>query len=78
MVKDFPQQHFIGGGEESFGWRFCKRQRRVTASLLICEIAAYLKGQNTSIWAYLQKLYDQYGHYREALISQVKKPSRCR
>ena len=76
MVKDFPQQHFIGGGEESFGFMvgdFVRDKDAVTASLLICEIAAYLKGQNTSVWAYLQKLYDQYGHYREALVSQVKK-----
>jgi phosphoglucomutase len=76
MVKDFPQQQFIGGGEESFGYMvgdFVRDKDAVTASLLICEIAAYLKGQGSSVWAYLQELYKRYGYFEEALISQVKK-----
>ena len=76
MVKDFPQQQFIGGGEESFGYMvgdFVRDKDAVTASLLICEIAAYLKGQDSSVWAYLQELYKRYGYFEEALISQVKK-----
>ena len=76
MVKDFPQQQFIGGGEESFGYMvgdFVRDKDAVTASLLICEIAAYLKGRGSSVWAYLQELYKRYGYFEEALISQVKK-----
>ena len=76
MVKDFPDQQFIGGGEESFGYMvgdFVRDKDAVTASLLICEIAAYLKGQGSSVWTYLQDLYKQYGYFEEALISQVKK-----
>jgi len=76
MVKDYPEQEFIGGGEESFGYMvgdFVRDKDAVTASLLICEIAAYLKGQGASVWAYLEQLYQQYGYFQEALISQVKK-----
>lgn len=76
MVKDFPEQQFIGGGEESFGFMvgdFVRDKDAVTASLLICEIAAYLKGQGSSVWEYLQELYKHYGYFEEALISQVKK-----
>ncbi|HBB48962.1 MAG TPA: phosphoglucomutase [Flavobacteriaceae bacterium] len=76
MVKDYPEQEFIGGGEESFGYMvgdFVRDKDAVTASLLICEIAAYLKGQGSSVWAYLEQLYQQYGYFQEALISQVKK-----
>jgi len=76
MVKDFPQQQFIGGGEESFGYMvgdFVRDKDAVTASLLICEIAAYLKGKGSSVWTYLQELYKRYGYFEEALISQVKK-----
>jgi len=76
MVKDFPQQDFIGGGEESFGYMvgdFVRDKDAVTASLLICEIAAYLNGKGSSVWNYLQEIYQRYGYFGEALISQVKK-----
>ena len=76
MVKDFPEQNFIGGGEESFGYMvgdFVRDKDAVTASLLICEIAAYLNGNGSSVWNYLQEIYQRYGYFEEALISQVKK-----
>ncbi len=76
MVKDFPQQDFIGGGEESFGYMvgdFVRDKDAVTASLLICEIAAYLNAKGSSVWNYLQEIYERYGYFEEALISQVKK-----
>ncbi len=76
MVKDFPQQDFIGGGEESFGYMvgdFVRDKDAVTASLLICEIAAYLNGKGSSVWNYLQEIYQRYGYFGEALMSQVKK-----
>ncbi len=76
MVKDFPEQKFIGGGEESFGYMvgdFVRDKDAVTASLLICEIAAYLNGHGSSVWDYLQEIYQRYGYFEEALISQVKK-----
>ena len=76
MVKEFPDQQFIVGGEESLCYMvgdFVRDKDAVTASLLICEIAAYLKGQGSSVWTYLQDLYKQYGYFEEALISQVKK-----
>ena len=75
MVKDHPKEQFIGGGEESFGYMvgdFVRDKDAVTASLLICEIAAMKKAQGTSIWAYLQELYQKYGHFEEVLISMVK------
>ncbi|MEB8347518.1 phospho-sugar mutase, partial [Flavobacteriaceae bacterium KMM 6898] len=43
MIKDFPKQHFVGGGEESFGFMvgdFVRDKDAVTATLLACEIGA--------------------------------------
>jgi phosphomannomutase len=43
MIKDFPEQEFIGGGEESFGYMVGDAVRdkdAVAATLLICEVAA--------------------------------------
>ena len=76
MVKDYPEQDFVGGGEESFGYMvgdFVRDKDAVTASLLICEIAAYLNGKGSSVWDYLQEIYRRYGYFQESLISQVKK-----
>ncbi len=76
MVKDFPEQEFIGGGEESFAYMvgdFVRDKDAVTATLLVCEIAAQQKNTGSSMYAYLQNIYDQLGFYKEHLISIVKK-----
>lgn len=76
MVNDFPELEFIGGGEESFGYMvgdFVRDKDAVTATLLACEIAAQQKDADSSMFEYLQKIYTQYGHYSEHLISIVKK-----
>ena len=76
MIKDFPDQKFIGGGEESFGFMVGDAVRdkdAVGASLLMCEIAAQAKAMNSSIYNELLKLYADYGFYKEHLISLTKK-----
>jgi phosphoglucomutase len=76
MVKDFPELEFIGGGEESFGYMvgdFVRDKDAVTASLLVCEIAAQQKDTGRNIYQYLQKIYKEVGFYKEHLISVVKK-----
>lgn len=76
MIKDFPNQKFIGGGEESFGFMVGDAVRdkdAVGASLLICEIAAQAKATGSSIYKELQNLYVDYGFYKEHLISLTKK-----
>ncbi|NQY05035.1 MAG: phospho-sugar mutase [Flavobacteriaceae bacterium] len=76
MIKDFPQQHFIGGGEESFGFMvgdFVRDKDAVTASLLACEIAAQAKHNDSSFYNELLSLYQSHGCYKEYLVSLVKK-----
>ncbi len=76
MVKDFPELEFIGGGEESFGYMvgdFVRDKDAVTATLLACEIAAIQKEKGSSVYAYLQNIYNEVGYYKEHLISVVKK-----
>tara|TARA_R110002072_G_scaffold23949_2_gene81955 strand:+ start:59541 stop:61244 length:1704 start_codon:yes stop_codon:yes gene_type:complete len=76
MVKDFPGLEFVGGGEESFGYMvgdFVRDKDAVTATLLACEIAAQQKVKGSSMFAYLQKINDELGYYKEHLISVVKK-----
>ena len=67
---------FIGGGEESFGYMVGDAVRdkdAVGAILLMCEIAAQAKENNSSVYQYLQQLYVDFGFYKEHLISLTKK-----
>jgi len=76
MIKDSPELEHIGGGEESFGYLvgdFVRDKDAVTATLLICEIAAQTKQNGDNLLSYLDELYLKYGYYQEHLISVVKK-----
>ena len=76
FIKDFPNQEFIGGGEESFGYMVGDAVRdkdAVSAILLVCEIAAIAKANGSSLYKELLNLYVDYGFYKEHLISLTKK-----
>lgn len=76
MIKDFPNQKFIGGGEESFGFMVGDAVRdkdAVAATLLVCEIAAQAKANGSSLYKELLNLYVDFGFYKEYLISITKK-----
>lgn len=76
MINDFPNQPFIGGGEESFGYMvgdFVRDKDAVTASLLACEIAAAAKVNGSSMYEELINCYVEFGFFKEKLISITKK-----
>lgn len=76
FIKDFPNQEFIGGGEESFGFMVGDKVRdkdAVGATLLVCEIAAQAKASGSSLYQELLNLYTDLGFYKEHLISITKK-----
>ncbi|MCA0348237.1 MAG: phospho-sugar mutase [Bacteroidetes bacterium] len=76
FIKDFPELKFIGGGEESFGFMVGDAVRdkdAVGAILLMCEIAAQAKEKGSSVFEYLQKMFVNFGYYKEHLISLTKK-----
>jgi len=76
FIKDFPNQTFIGGGEESFGYMVGDAVRdkdAVAAILLVSEIAALAKAAGSSLYKELLNLYVDYGFYKEHLISITKK-----
>lgn len=76
MIKDFPEEHFIGGGEESFGYMvgdFVRDKDAVTATLLACEIVTWAKANDTSFYKMLIDLYVAHGFYKEKLVALVKK-----
>ena len=75
MIQDFPDQDFIGGGEESFGYMvgdFVRDKDAVTSALLACEIAADAKAKGGSFYEDLLKLYTKHSFYKERLVSSTK------
>ncbi len=76
MIKDFPDQKFIGGGEESFGFMvgdFVRDKDAVTSTLLACEIASNAKANGSSFYKDLIDAYVAFGFYKEKLVSITKK-----
>ncbi|MDP2162436.1 MAG: phospho-sugar mutase [Flavobacterium sp.] len=76
MIKDFPNQKFIGGGEESFGYMVGDAVRdkdAIAATLLVCEVAAQAKAAGSTLYQELLNLYVDFGFYKEYLISLTKK-----
>lgn len=76
MIEDYPDQHFVGGGEESFGYMvgdFVRDKDAVTSTLLACEIAAEAKARGSSFYNELINCFVLYGYYKEHLISITKK-----
>ncbi len=75
LIKDYPEMHFIGGGEESFGYMvgdFVRDKDAVTSTLLACEIVAHTKANHSSFYSTLLHLYTTHGFYKESLVSLVK------
>lgn len=76
FINECPDQKFIGGGEESFGFMVGDAVRdkdAVASTLLVCEIAAIAKAAGSSFYQELMNLYIDNRFYKEHLISIVKK-----
>lgn len=71
--------NFIVGGEESYGYmrsEFVRDKDAITAALMIAEMATWAKQEHGSVYAYLQWIHENYGHFREHLVSVKKEGSK--
>ena len=69
-------EHFIAGGEESYGYMigdFVRDKDAVAACSMIAEIAAWAKEQGKTFFDVLVDIYKEYGFYKEGLLSVVRK-----
>ena len=77
MIKEKEgKEHYIIGGEESFGLMIGDKIRdkdAVSAVAFLCEMAAVEKEKGNTLYDKLIDLYVQYGFYYERLISITKK-----
>ena len=68
-------KHYIGGGEESFGFLaedFVRDKDAVSACSLMAEIAAWAKENGKTLWDLLLDAYQEYGFSQEGAVSVVK------
>ena len=66
------KREFIGGGEESYGYLvgdFVRDKDAIISCAMLSEVVAYAKDQGLSLFDMLMEIYQQFGMYREGLIS---------
>ncbi|WP_339865477.1 phospho-sugar mutase [uncultured Algoriphagus sp.] len=77
IIKDLEgKETFIGGGEESYGYLvgdFVRDKDGVSACAMVAELIAYYKTQGKTVFDVLAEIYQQFGFYKESLISVTKK-----
>lgn len=76
MTKFEGKKTFIGGGEESYGYligELVRDKDAVVSSAFIAEMTAFYKDKGTSLFEALLAMYQQYGFYKEKLVSVTKK-----
>ncbi|MGN0390105.1 MAG: phospho-sugar mutase, partial [Wujia sp.] len=73
QIKFFERDNsyeFIFGLEESYGClagTYARDKDACCTLTLLCEVAAYYKSRNMSLWDGMNELYDKYGAYAEKL-----------
>lgn len=67
---------FIGGGEESYGYLIgdlVRDKDAVISCAFIAEMTAFYKNQGSSLFEAMLSMYQEYGFYKEKLVSITKK-----
>ena len=70
------KRHYIGGGEESYGFLredFIRDKSSVSACCMFAELAAWARDRGMSLYQLLQKVFLEYGLYKEQGVSVVRK-----
>lgn len=73
QIKIFDEtgcNNYVFGLEESYGClagTYARDKDAIVAVMMLCEVAAFYKKQGMTLWDAMQKLYDNYGYFREGL-----------
>lgn len=77
IIRDLEgKETYIGGGEESYGYLvgdFVRDKDGVSACAMVAEVIAYYKTQGKNVFQVLAEIYNQFGFYKESLISVTRK-----
>ena len=73
QIKYFEQNHdyeYVFGLEESYGClagTHARDKDAVVAVMCLCEVAAWCKYNNITVWDQMLKIYERYGYYMEGI-----------
>lgn len=73
QIKLFEEQHtyhYVFGLEESYGClagTYARDKDACVAVMMLCEVAAFYKAKNMTLWDAMLEMYEKYGYYREGL-----------
>lgn len=76
MTELQGKKTFIAGGEESYGYlvgELVRDKDAVISCAFIAEMTAYYKDRGSSLYEAMLDMYQQYGFYKEKLVSITKK-----
>lgn len=76
IAENEGKEKFIGGGEESYGYlcgEFVRDKDAVMSASMFAEITAWAADSGKSMFDILLDIYQEYGFYKEAGISVVKR-----
>lgn len=71
-----PEEKFICGGEESYGFLvgdFVRDKDAIITCFMIAEATAWAAEQGKTLYQILKEIYKEFGVYREKLVSLTKK-----
>lgn len=75
QIKWFEEQNtydYVFGLEESYGClagTYARDKDACVAVMLLCEVAAYCKSKNMTLWDAMLAMYEKYGYYQEGLAT---------
>ena len=72
LEQDHEEDRYVLGFEESYGYlpeTFVRDKDAVSTALLLCEMAAFYKKNESSLPEELEKLYEKHGFWKHQLLS---------
>ncbi len=76
LFEENNTYNYVFGLEESYGClagTYARDKDACVAVMLLCEVAAFYKAQNKTLWDAMVQMYEKYGYYKEGLATLTLK-----
>lgn len=76
LFEENNTYNYVFGLEESYGClagTYARDKDACVAVMLLCEVAAFYKAQNKTLWDAMVEMYEKYGYYKEGLATLTLK-----
>lgn len=76
LFEENNSYNYVFGLEESYGClagTYARDKDACVAVMLLCEVAAFYKAQNKTLWDAMLEIYEKYGYYKEGLATLTLK-----